>query len=193
MLLVPRHLQRSGMTGDVPYYGGRFTPSQAYAASHPRTSATASAPPRAAGPVQVLVVRYEQPVFSGEVLAEIRRLEQAGLVALVDLLVVTRDAQGGFDSLPLPTDVHVAVPGAAEAILGASGGAMHRETDGDWSLDDVVPVGSTVAVALIEHTWAAGLRAAVLRSGGSPVDETWLAAEDLRQLDRLAAGRASAR
>jgi hypothetical protein len=36
MLLVPRQLQRVGMTGDVPYYGGRLTPAQAYAASHPR-------------------------------------------------------------------------------------------------------------------------------------------------------------
>lgn len=36
MLLVPRQLRRAGMTGDVPYYGGRFTPAQAYAASHPR-------------------------------------------------------------------------------------------------------------------------------------------------------------
>jgi hypothetical protein len=35
MLLVPRQLLRSGMTGNVPYYGGRFTPAQAYAASHP--------------------------------------------------------------------------------------------------------------------------------------------------------------
>ena len=25
----------AGMTGSVPYYGGRFTPAQAYAASHP--------------------------------------------------------------------------------------------------------------------------------------------------------------
>ena len=40
MILVPRQLLRSGMTGNVPYYGGRFTPAQAYAASHP------SAPPR---------------------------------------------------------------------------------------------------------------------------------------------------
>jgi len=39
MLLVPRQLQRSGMTGSVPYYGGRFTPAQAWAAAHP------SAPP----------------------------------------------------------------------------------------------------------------------------------------------------
>ena len=25
----------TGMTGGVPYYGGRFTPAQAYAAAHP--------------------------------------------------------------------------------------------------------------------------------------------------------------
>lgn len=36
MLLVPRQLQRSGMTGAVPYYGGRLSPAQAYAASHPQ-------------------------------------------------------------------------------------------------------------------------------------------------------------
>ena len=35
MILVPRQLRRSGMTGSVPYYGGRFTPAQAWAASHP--------------------------------------------------------------------------------------------------------------------------------------------------------------
>ena len=46
MLLVPRQLQRVGMTGDVPYYGGRLTPAQAYAASHPR--AAPIGPPRTA-------------------------------------------------------------------------------------------------------------------------------------------------
>ena len=45
MLLVPRQLQRSGMTGSVPYYGGRFTPAQAYAASHPQAFAPASPSP----------------------------------------------------------------------------------------------------------------------------------------------------
>src|SRR4051794_33804347 len=34
MLLVPRQLRRAGLTGDVPYYGGRLSPAQAYAASH---------------------------------------------------------------------------------------------------------------------------------------------------------------
>lgn len=48
MLLVPRQLQRAGMTGTVPYYGGRFTPAQAYAVSQPQSGppGPASAPPR---------------------------------------------------------------------------------------------------------------------------------------------------
>jgi hypothetical protein len=45
MILVPRQLQRSGMTGNVPYYGGRFTPAQAYAASHPSRPSPPVAPP----------------------------------------------------------------------------------------------------------------------------------------------------
>jgi hypothetical protein len=35
VVLVPRQIRMTGMTGSVPYYGGRFTPAQAYAASHP--------------------------------------------------------------------------------------------------------------------------------------------------------------
>ena len=51
MLLVPRQLRRAGITGDVPYYGGRFTPAQAYAASHPLPPATAPpAPPTPVAP-----------------------------------------------------------------------------------------------------------------------------------------------
>ena len=44
VLLVPRQLRRVGMTGDVPYYGGRFTPAQAYAAAHPRARPAGPAP-----------------------------------------------------------------------------------------------------------------------------------------------------
>lgn len=36
----------TGMTGNVPYYGGRFTPAQAYAAAHPAPPPPPPAPPR---------------------------------------------------------------------------------------------------------------------------------------------------
>jgi hypothetical protein len=45
MLLVPRQLQRAGMTGNVPYYGGRFSPAQAYAAAHPSGRPPKPGPP----------------------------------------------------------------------------------------------------------------------------------------------------
>ena len=35
MILVPRQLQRAGMTGRVPYYGGRLTPAHIHALQHP--------------------------------------------------------------------------------------------------------------------------------------------------------------
>ena len=50
MLLVPRQLRRAGITGDVPYYGGRFTPAQAYAISHPPRPTPAGPPPAPAPP-----------------------------------------------------------------------------------------------------------------------------------------------
>jgi hypothetical protein len=34
----------TGMTGSVPYYGGRFTPAQAHAAAHPPRPAAPPAP-----------------------------------------------------------------------------------------------------------------------------------------------------
>jgi hypothetical protein len=49
MLLVPRQLQRVGMTGSVPYYGGRFSPAQAYGASHPTAPPPSFADPVTAG------------------------------------------------------------------------------------------------------------------------------------------------
>jgi hypothetical protein len=66
MLLVPRQLRRAGMTGDVPYYGGRFTPAQAYAASHPRARPVAPPPPSRADQLAALQHLLDAGVISPE-------------------------------------------------------------------------------------------------------------------------------
>ena len=43
------------------------------------------------GPVQVLVVGFAELRFSGEVLAELSRLEESGVVRLIDMVLVARD------------------------------------------------------------------------------------------------------
>ena len=40
------------------------------------------------GPMQVLVVGFDDPEFTGEIAAELKRLREHDIVRLVDLLVV---------------------------------------------------------------------------------------------------------
>lgn len=60
----------SGMTGTVPYYGGRFTPAQAYAAAHPHP--VAPAPPRVPpeAPAPVPPAKRQDPVAALDHLLE---------------------------------------------------------------------------------------------------------------------------
>ena len=145
------------------------------------------------GPVQVLVVGFDRPTFSGEVLAEFTRLRDAGIVRLVDLLVISRTEDGAFETLPLPEGVEADFGDLAASVLGQTEEAADTEAqvaDVDsaaptWSLADAIPVGRTAAVALIEHLWAVPLSAAIQRAGGALLDETWLAREDRELLEAL--------
>jgi len=72
MLLVPRQLQRAGMTGGVPYYGGRLTPAQAYAASHSQRPPMAPVNPGQADQVQALQHLLDTGVLSGDEFRDLR-------------------------------------------------------------------------------------------------------------------------
>ncbi len=147
------------------------------------------------GPVQVLVLGFDQPTFSGEVLAELTRLGDAGIVRLIDVLLVSRADDGIFETLA-PTSMPAGLGELTAALLGRPGGEGPVEpetgtgeaelpTEAAWSLADSVPPGSTAAVALIEHIWASPLRDAVQRAGGVPLDETWLSPADHQILEEL--------
>jgi hypothetical protein len=92
MLLVPRQLQRVGMTGNVPYYGGRFSPAQAYAASHPTAPPPPFADPmtggafvRAAVPTTGQSARPESPAPSqADAEAALQQLLSTGVISQVE-------------------------------------------------------------------------------------------------------------
>lgn len=151
------------------------------------------------GPVQVLVVGFDQPTFSGEVLAELTRLREAGIVRLVDLLLVSRAEDGTLETLTPADDTGADLGGLAAAVLGRPGGESDvvpvADADSDdvtaWSLADAIPRRSAAAVALIEHIWAATLTTAIQRTGGTLLEETWLGPDDLELLEALLVERDS--
>jgi hypothetical protein len=132
------------------------------------------------GPVQVLVVGFEEPSFSGEVIAELSRLREAGVVRLVDVLLVRREEDGTFDTLAPPPGFDPEMGEIATGILG--GGDELAPDDTSWSLADVVAPGSVAAVALIEHLWAGPLVEKIHAAGGQPLGEMWLSPEDRARL-----------
>lgn len=152
------------------------------------------------GPVQIMVVGFEDPNFTGEILSELQRLKDADLVRVVDLVVVAKDSSGEIASVELSdlTDEERAEFGAIAGALiglgmegdeegleaGALAGAEAAEEgilgeEAVWSIADVIPMGTTAAVALLEHRWAIPLRDAIMRAGGIPLADTWIHPEDL--------------
>jgi len=160
------------------------------------------------GPVQLLVIGFEQPNFRGEIAAELERLSELGLVRVLDALVVSKDADGTLTKLEL-SDLSTAEAeelgatvgaliglGAAGedgavvgAELGAAAGADGHILDDIDALDvlDEIEPGTTDAVILIEHRWSIGLRDAIGRAGGTPVLDMWV-----HPLDLVAVGMAGA-
>ncbi|MBO0847290.1 MAG: hypothetical protein J2P22_17960 [Nocardioides sp.] len=133
------------------------------------------------GPVQVLVVGFDEPSFSGEVMAELARLRQAGVVRVVDVLLVSRDADGTFETLPPPPGADPDLGRIASDLLGRDDSAVPPD-EGTWSLSDAVEPGSVAAVALIEHLWAGPLVDAIQGAGGRALAEAWLSPEDRARL-----------
>jgi hypothetical protein len=72
------------------------------------------------GPIQVLVVGFDQLTFSGEVMAELDRLREAGTARLIDVLLVERDEDGTLETLPAPAGAPADMGTLVAGVLGTS-------------------------------------------------------------------------
>ena len=142
----------------------------------------------ALGPVQLLVVGFDRPDFSGEVLAELEALRASDVVRVIDLLVVHKSADGVVRRLH-HSDLTAGEAEGAGAVVGAliGLGATRVEADGGrlpadedfWSVDEAIPNDSAAAIALVEHRWAIGMRDAMRAAGGVAVADAWIHPADL--------------
>jgi len=149
------------------------------------------------GPVQMLVLGFAEPEFTGKIAAEIDRLREHEFVRILDALVVQKDDDGDITALQV-SDLTVdeamelgAIAGAliglgeGDAEAGAEAGALegadgHVIPDEEvWYVADTIPPGSAAAVLLIEHLWAIPLRDAIVDAGGVALTDQWIHPADL--------------
>lgn len=168
----------------------------------------------AIGPVQLLVLGFDQPDFKGEILAEFDRLRESDTVRMIDGIAVQKDANGDVAVLTrsdlteeqaaefgaiVGALVGLGAGGVEGAEVGAVAGAVAATEGGDvledaevWDVIDEIPNDSAAAIVLLEHRWAIPLRDAIARAGGFSLSDGFLHPQDLVAIGLMAAEEAKA-
>jgi hypothetical protein len=115
------------------------------------------------GPVDYLIVEFPAGAssFTGEMATQLRALTDSGTIRVIDVLILTKDADGTVEATELSDIPELGELEAIEAELAE----LLAAEDVDHLAAAMEP-GSTAGVLIWENTWAAPFASAVRRSGG---------------------------
>ena len=154
------------------------------------------------GPLQLIVVGFPQPKFTGNIYRELKKVREAGLIRVIDSLAVYKDPNGDLAALKesdvskeeamtygavIGSLIGLGAGGLEGAEAGAEAGALMmggeyeygvREEDVRAITADMAP-GTAALMLLFEHTWAIPLKNAVRGAGGTVLAQDMLSPEAL--------------
>ena len=155
----------------------------------------------AIGPVQLIVLGFEHPNFHGEVIAELERLHENGMVRVIDSLAVYKDADGDLEvehlsnltqeeaievGSKIGALIGLGIDGEEGMEAGAEAGAEQAAEEGinvfggdEWDVLEDIPNDSAAALILLEHHWAVPLRDAIARANGFRISDGFISPLDL--------------
>ena len=115
------------------------------------------------GPVDYLIVEFPAGAssFTGEMAAELRALADSGTIRVIDILILTKDADGTVEAAELSDIAELGELQGIEAEL-----AELLAADDVDHLAAAMEPGSTAGVLIWENLWAAPFASAVRHSGG---------------------------
>ncbi len=120
------------------------------------------------GPIDFLVVEFPagKANFSGEMAAQLKSLVERGLVRILDLLIITKDADGSVDA----SELHEFDDDQVGELRELASNLSELLSDEDVKHIAAALEPGTVAAALVwENTWAVPFAASVRHSGGQLV------------------------
>lgn len=114
------------------------------------------------GPVDVIVLAAAQPRFEGTVFAELEKQSAAGIIRVLDAMLLMKGDGGAswrLDIEELPEDLK-----AALGFIETGTRGLFDSDDAGMLFEGMVP-GSAVLALAIEHTWAVPLVNAIAGAG----------------------------
>ena len=132
------------------------------------------------GPLEFLVVGFENYRFTGQILAELRAAQEKGIIRVLDLCVIAKDVQGNVKERELS---ELSGEEATElSPLAANVMGLLAEEDIQQLAADL-PNDSAAGLLLFEHTWAIGLKEAIKDAGAVAVTGGFVSPEALEELE----------
>jgi hypothetical protein len=115
------------------------------------------------GPVDWIVVEFPGSKFNGEIAPALVDLVERGIIRVLDLVLLRKDADGSIEGFELSDldDSEIGQLRSYEAEL-----ALLLTEDDVEAIAQAVDPGTSAAVLVFENTWAAPFASAVRRSGG---------------------------
>ena len=115
------------------------------------------------GPVDYLIVEFPagHQNFTGEGAEELLRLHDAGIIRVMDMLILTKDEDGSVDAMELSDLAELGEIARLEAQL------VQTLAEADVEhLAAAMDPGSVAGVLVYENLWAAPFASAMRRAGG---------------------------
>ena len=132
------------------------------------------------GPLEYLVVGFENYRFTGQILAELRAAQEKGIIRVVDLCVIQKDEQGNVTQREL-SDLSGE---EATELSPFAGNVMGLLADDDiQQLAADIPNTSAAGLLLFEHTWAIGLKEAIKHAGAVAITGGFVSPDALEELE----------
>ena len=142
------------------------------------------------GPLEYTVIGFEGNRFDGSIADEIQRVVESGVIALVDVVFVTKDVDGNVDGIELDNKDDARFAGFAPLLQGTRGLLTAEDVD---HLASGMPADTSALVLLFEHRWAVHVKQAIMDAGGFLISRETIAPEALEMLNaELEAEAASA-
>jgi hypothetical protein len=129
------------------------------------------------GPVDVYIIGFPENRFTGEIVPAITKQVQAGVIRILDVLFVSKAADGTITTLSAQD---IGPNGAAFAELDLiEPGSLNAE-DADEVADDL-PANSSALLIAYENTWMAEVAQAFANAGAVVIDQIRIPADVVNQ------------
>jgi hypothetical protein len=140
------------------------------------------------GPVDFLVVKFPGNKFTGTIAPEIHRLQDEGIVRIIDFLFIRKDEAGNVEPFEV-SELGEGVRKAFEAITENVSGEWFSQNDVDI-IGAGLPNGTSAGAILYENTWAVRLVKAFMENGAEVLEQGRITADRVDQVfnERISPG-----